>query len=322
MAVGIPNFNRIIDITFLGAAQNVSGLQITLPGAQAANPLGLNLSTGITSPITPIKKIICPRHGRKPSIEINGTFLSRSYLKAFNITVKNLYLDLQTEQYERVKVTAGYEGNTIDIEGTILTMYQEAPGPDGKTVIQCQLGKLQDWLDATVDLTYDAGTSIATVLNAIQKALKVTKTIMGEKAGALTLKQMFMYQGSARGAMDKLADIFKAEKLCVFLRNNTLYAECLADGDIVEPKILRYMSGPPQPNTGGSDGTYYNTITAPWMPDLNLFDKLTIPSRVYMKNFGIVGTGATQNIQVTSLQFHFGTTGSVNSMTVQGPLVR
>ncbi|MBP5792295.1 MAG: hypothetical protein J6W46_01450 [Spirochaetaceae bacterium] len=321
MAVGIPNFNRIIDITFLGAAQTVTGPKVSLSGTQAANTFGLNLTTGTSKPITPIKKIICPRHGRKPDIEINGTFTSRSFLQAFNITIKNLYLDLQTEQYERVKVTAGYEGNTIDIEGTILTMYQEAPGPDGKTVIQCQLGKLQDWLDATVDIYFEAGTSIMDVLAKIQTALKVTNKIAGKKAGALVLKQPMSHLGTARDAMDKLAQMFKEEKLNVFLRNNTVYAECLGDGDIVEPKVLKYMSGPPQPNTGGSNGTYYNTVTAPWMPDLNLFDKLTIPSRVYMKNFGIVGTGSTQNIQVTSLQFYFGTTGSVNSMTVQGPLV-
>lgn len=301
MALGIQNFNRIIDITFLGATTT------RYDGSELRSTV-------------PVKKIICPRHGRKPSIEINGTFKSRSFLDAFNITVKNLYLDLQTEQYERINVTAGYEGNTIDIEGTILTIYQEEPGPDGKTVIQCQAGNLQDWLDATVDLNYEAGTSITDILKKIQTALKVSNTISGKKAGALVLQEPFMHLGTARDGMNKLMQVFKEQKLCVFLRNKTVYAECLGDGDIIEPKVLKYISAPPQPNTGGNNGIYYTTVTAPWMPDLNLFDKLTIPSRVYKKNFGIVGTGTTQNIQVTALSFHFGTTGNVNSMTVQGPL--
>jgi hypothetical protein len=93
----------------------------------------------------------------------------------------------------------------------------------------------------------------------------------------------------------------------------------LASGDFAGIKIMEYLSAPPQPNTGGNGGVYYTTVTGPWMPDLNKFDRLIIPSRIYMKNFGLVGNGKTQTIQVTELSFHFGTRGSVNSMTVQGP---
>lgn len=268
------------------------------------------------------RTIRCPRHGRKPSIEINGTYTSRGYLPSFNLTVKNFYLDLQTEQYAKIKVQAGYEGNTITIEGTILTMYQEEPGPDGKTVIQCQQGKLQDWLDATGDFQFETGSSIMDVLEAIKKQLGATQVKAGDNAKSLTLREPFLFEGTARGAMEKLAEKFQDKNLVVFMRDTTVYANCMGDKDTVAPKIMQYMSAPPQPNTGGSDGTYYTTVTGPWMPDLNLFDKLQIPSRVYVRNYGLVGTGKTQNIQVTQLSFHFGTTGSTNSMTVQGSIVR
>lgn len=290
MDLELKDFNRIIDITFYTAG----GLPTT---------------------------IRCPRHGRKPTIEITGTYSTRGYLQTFNLTIKNLYLDLQTEQYSDIKVKAGYANNLITIEGTILTMYQEAPGPDGRTVIQCQPGNLQQWLDTTVNLNFDAGTSITDILDTIKDKLGASQTKPGDNAKALTLKEPFMYNGAARDAMKALENKFKEYNLVVFLRNSTVYAECLAKRDHIGIKVLKFMSSPPQPNTGGEAGTYYTTVTAPWMPDLQLFDILEIPSRVYVRNFGLVGTGKTQRIQVTTLSFHFGTTGSVNSMTVQGFLV-
>ncbi len=288
MALNLNKFNRIINLTFYTSAGS--------------------------------KKIIrCPKHGRKPDIEINGTYTAKGFLKDLNITVKNLYFDLQTEQYAEIEIEAGYEGNMVTINATILTMYQEAPGPDGRTVIQCQVGNMQDWLDATVQLNYDAGTSLIEILKAIQGKLGLTQVKPGTTAGTLILKEPFKYDGSARGALKALEERYGEENLVLFVRSTTLYAECLASGDFAGIKIMEYLSAPPQPNTGGSDGTYYTTATGPWMPDLQMFDKLIIPSRVYIRNFKVVESGKTQTIQVTGLSFHFGTCGSVNSMTVQGP---
>ena len=288
MALNLNKFNRIIDLTFYTSAGG--------------------------------KKVIrCPRHGQKPDIEINGTYSAKGYLPAFNITVKNLYFDLQTEQYADIDVEAGYEGNTVTISGTILTMYQESPGPDGKTVIQCQTGKMQNWLDTTVQLNFEPGTSLPVILKQIQTKLGLTQTKPGTTATTLITKDKFMYDGDARGALKKLEEIFGDKNLVLFVRKTTLYAQCLASGDFAGIKIMEYMSAPPQPNTGGKDGVYYTTLTGPWMPDLNMFDKLVIPSRIYIRNFGVVGTGKTQTIQVAALSFHFGTCGSTNSMTVQGP---
>lgn len=289
MALNLNRFNKIIDLTFYTSA-----------GGR--------------------KVIRCPRNGQKPNIEINGTYTDRGYLRVFNITVKNLYLDLQTDQYAKIQVEAGYEGNTVTIDATILSIYQEAPGPEGKTVIQCQTASLQNWLDATVDLNYPAGTSINEILEQIKTKLGATQVKAGMKARALITKEPFMHEGSARGALEKLEIMFQEEKLVLFMNKTTLYAELAGAGDFTGIKVMKYMSAPPQPNTGGKDGTYYTTVTGPWMPDLNLYDKLQIPSKVYMLNFGMVGTGTTQNIQVSKLSFHFATTGNINSMTVQGSL--
>ena len=291
MGIINANFNKIIDVSFI------------------TNGIGIQRS------------IVCARRGRKPDIEITGTFTTRDYLPVFNVAIKNLYLDLQKEQYAKLKVSCGYEGNTIPLVGTILTMYQESPGPEGRTIIQCQLGNLTDWLEANVQLNFEAGTSITEILNAIKSKLKATQVITGTKAKTLTLKEKFMHDGTAREAMAKLSKVFEGDQLAVFMREQTLIAICLATSDKVGEEMLQYMSAPPQENTGDEAGTYYTTITAPWMPKLQVGDVLVIPSRVYMRNFERVGTGKTQKIQVTNINFHFGTI-KANQMTVQGFMVR
>lgn len=288
----LQNFNRIINLTLY----NAQGLPF---------------------------KIKCPVKGRKPNIEINGNFTTASYLPSFNVKVKNLYLDIQGQQYTRLKVEAGYEGNTIEFEGTILTMYQEQPGPEGSTIIQCQQGKLQNYLDATVQMDYKPGTSLKIIMAELSKKLGAYGVHTGVRAGALSLVNRLQFDGSVREAMQKLEREFLDKQLNVFVRNNTLCAICLTSGDFVKTYTLEYMSAPPQENSGDEEGTYYSTVTAPWIPKLQKGDLLVIPSRIYIRNFTMVGNlKKTQTIQVTSLQFHFGTTGGTNSMTVQGFLKR
>lgn len=289
--VSLERFNRIIKITF--------------------NPDG-----------TP-EIVRCPAKGRKPSIEINGTFTTKNYLPSFNVTVKNLYLDLQGKQYTKIRIDAGYEGNTVPLEGSILTMYQEEPGPEGKTVIQCLYGNATDWLDSTIQLNYEAGTNLGVIIDALKTKVKANNISIGIKAGALVLKDPLMFDGTVRGAIEKIQKVFEEDHLSLFMQNSTLCAICLASGDFVGVKLLQYMSAPPQENTGDESGTYYTTVTAPWMPDLKIGDLLEIPSRVYIRNFGTVGGASkTQKVQVTAISFHFGTTGTTNQMTVQGFLVR
>lgn len=268
--------------------------------------------------------IRCPVRGRKPTIEISGAYSSTAELKAFNITVRNLYLNLSGEQYSRIKVEAGYEGNTTTFEGTIMTMYQEQPGPEGKIVIQCMSGTLQSWLDTVVNLSYEAGTSLETILKALSLKLQCYGTRSGKKAKTLQLKERYESNGTAREAINKLVKYFKDSELSIFIRNNILCALCVTKGDYINQHKLEYMSAPPQENAGDESGTYYTTVNAPWNPKLMIGDLLTIPARVYIRNLSFVNTSGlkTQNIQVQALNFHFSTTGGANSMTVQGFLKR
>lgn len=285
----IPQYNRILDITL----ESDSGQKLV---------------------------ITCPRRGRKPSIELNANYAGNQNLMPFNVTVKNLYIDLLSTKYAKIKITAGYENNHIPMEGTIMSIYQESPGPEGRTVIQCVFGKYQTWLDASVDLDYDEGTTLETILNEIKTKLGAYSVTLRGTAAGLTLKEKYNHAGTARDALKKLEKQFEDSKLHLFIRNDMLCGVCYTDnnGYIISHK-LEYMSAPPQANAGGEDGSAYTTITAPWIPQLKVGDRLEIPQRVYMRFFSTVGAGkATQFIQVTTMSIHFGTTGGVNSMTVQG----
>lgn len=297
MAINLERFNRIIDLTF---TPKIGGKTIVR------------------------RSIICPRHGIKPNIEINGTYGEAQSLQVFNITVKNLYLDLRAEQYSRVKVRAGYANNYITIEAEIFDMFQESPGPEGTTVIQCKLGDItSNWLDSTVQLSYKAGTRLSEILSAIKTKLNASDVTMGLVAKTLWLEAPFYFDGSARVALAKLEEIFSKNNLQVFMRGSKLCAVCLQQGDYIVKHVLQYLSAPPQQNPGDKEGSWHTMITAPWMPEVQPGDLLIIPSQVYIRNLNLVGGAkATQVMQVTQMSFHFGTKGGANQMTCEGFIVR
>ena len=269
----------------------------------------------------------CPRHGQKPKIEINGIFTYGTSggmcLSAIDITVKNLYLDLLDKQYSKIRIKAGYANNLITIDADINTMYQQGPGPEGTTVIQCIHGAVTSWLDTYVKLSFKAGTKLEDIISAIKTKLKVTDVIIGKVAREQSLKIACQYDGTARGAMSYLEQLFTDKKLMVFMQGTTLCAVCCLEGDYVKTHVLEYLSAPPQQNPGDEEGMYRTQITAPWMPELQLGDALEIPSQIYIKNASLVGGAKKkQKMIVTRLDFHFSTVGSVNNMTAEGYIKR
>jgi len=265
----------------------------------------------------------CPPKGRKPKIEISGNILPSMDIPAFNLTIKNLYLEIRGDLFTKVKVEAGYEGATAPIEGSINTIYQESPGPEGTTYIQCWEGQMASWLDTCINVEYPAGTTLSLIIAEIGNKLKTKGSYTGAKhASTLRLKDKFVHNGTVRDAISKLKTLFSDDYLVIYMRNDILTAICLTQGDYVNVHTLDHMSAPPQFNNGDKEGTYNLTITAPWDPTLQPGDMLIVPSPAYQKYGEIVGTKTgTQKIQVQNIAFHFGTTGGTNSMTVQGYLI-
>ena len=267
--------------------------------------------------------LTCPTKGRKPRIELSGNFYANGDLPAFNLTIKNLYLDLKDDVYTKIEVEAGYEGCTAKLEGSISTIYQEEPGPEGTTYIQCQEGEMADWLDTYINVSYDAGTTLNMIISQMGEKLGTKGTLVKGKAATLMTQDTFEHNGTARDACTKLKKMFQENYLVIFIRNNILTAICLSEGDFINVHTLKYMSAPLQFNTGGdSSGTYYATVSAPWDPSLQPGDMLIIPSMVYQRYGERVGTDTgSQRIEVQSMEFHFGTCGGTNSMKVQGYLI-
>lgn len=288
MAVNLELFNRIIKLKFIGE----NGKVVTVP---------------------------CPTKGRKPNIELNATITPSNNLPAFNVTVKNLYLDLREDVYTKVEVEAGYEGRTTTIEGSIIMLYQEEPGPEGTTYIQCREGGLKEWLDVYINVEFKQGDYLAQVLAGITKNLDNKGIRMGSYAQELTLPSKFVHNGTAREAIQKLEQLFIGSNLAIFTQDDVLNAVCLSSDDFIQTKTLKYISGPPQFNIADENGELWATITAPWDPTLQVGDVLIVPSKTY-QNYGRVGgtQSGTQKIHVTQISVHFGTCGGTNSMTVEG----
>lgn len=308
MEVNLSNFNRIIDLEFYTR--------------QKYDSRGFLLNA--EAQLKQARSIICPRYGIKPQIEINGTFGAALALQAFHITIKNLYFDLLAEPYSHIKVTAGYANNNTTFEADILNMYQDSPGPDGTTVIECVLGNVtQRWLDSFVSLHFEKGTYLSEILNYIGTKLMASDVTTGDEAKKLRLDTEFQFDGSARNALAELEQRFKGNFLQIIMQGSTLCAICVTDGDFVNSRRLEYMSAPPQRNPGDEKGNWKTMITAPWMPDLRPGDMLEIPNQIYLyKGTYVGGLSETQKMVVTEMSFHFGTRGSVNQMTCTGYIKR
>lgn len=269
--------------------------------------------------------IICPARGRKPEIELVGTFqpsLSGGAIPEFTITVTNLYLDILGFQYPKVKVVAGYEGNTIEFSGSIMSMFRESPGPDGKTVICCYLGTISGWLDSYLETDCTAGTPLKDVLAKISQSLGLAaEPIIPAELAGLTLLSKFAESGTASSVLDKLLAQFPSEGLGVAEDNGTLHLYSNGTPKTYIKRInIDYLSSPPQTNPGGENGAYYTAFTAPWNPQVRPGVKAVFPAWQYVKNLTVVNSDSTNMnaVNVEFVQIHFSTTGSANQMQVQG----
>lgn len=286
-------FNRIINLYFLN-------------------------SKGITT-----KKIITPIHGRKPSITLSGQYAGGSFIPAFNITIKNLYLDLSSnEEYKKLKVEAGYQNNLISFTGDIVSMGIEQPGPEGSTVIQCQQGTTEDYLSKTINTEYKQGAGLFMIMPDLAKKLGLDRAVFqNAEIPTWTLPEAISVNGTVNEAMQKIKNIFSQKNLAVMVRNKELLVYQV--GTTKSPsgviKEINFLQSPPQQNVGSAGGANYTEFMAPWLPGLTPGDYVRFPVWAYIKYFNSVNSLANTNIMnVTKLVFDFSTTGGNNQMTVGG----
>ena len=106
--------------------------------------------------------------GRKPTIRLKGSLVSTENIIAIELRITNLYVPQPLSSYVDVKVEAGYRGSIMaSFTGQIKLAYQELPGPDAVTCFQLFVGNIDSWLNTSVNLVYQAGVSLSSVLSDI-----------------------------------------------------------------------------------------------------------------------------------------------------------
>lgn len=268
--------------------------------------------------------IVCPTQGRKPEIEIVGTFQpseAGGALPAFTITVTNLYTNLIGFQYPMIIIEAGYKGNLIKFKGSIISMFTESPGPDGKTIISCYLGAVENWLNSYIDVSVTAGATLKDLITKVSDGLGFTSAPqIPAELQTLTLPADFAENGTASEIIKKIYLLFPEYKLEVSELNEKLYVYSL--GSIrkgIKRVQVDYLSSPPQKNPGDQNGAYYTVFTAPWNPAVLPGVKVVFPAWQYIKFFNLVNANIQNNAIIAQfVQVHFSTTGSINQMQVQG----
>lgn len=264
--------------------------------------------------------IICPEKGRKPTIEIVGQYTLGDCVESMNINIKNFYLDAIGKAFPKIRVAAGYGAQKKEFECSVFSIYQESPGPEGSTVIQCTPVNQETWNKATVNAHIDAGGSLKDAITAISDAFDgFSAPLIDDSVADLKSETQLDFNGLAREELRKVEKAFPDVMVSVVGSQIVCW-----DRKKPKPKENRkidFMSAPPQ-ITGGGDNASLAVITAPWDPDLKCGELVEFPARYYGGRSGNVTKEAeTMTIVSYSVQFQFSTTGNANKMVVTGTVV-
>ena len=288
--MGLTNLNKIIDIDFITEA-------------------------GIIDPTARIKT---PAKGRKPNIEITGQILPNDETLAISVIIKNLYMDLTKQKYQRVRITAGYEnGQRIAMDGTILYMYQASPGPESEIVMQLMPYVYKPWQETQVDLKFENGYTLRTILEDL--SLKMGFNVPDIQPGLdSTINAPFYFSGAAKDAAAKIREHYKDvyPDLSIIATDTKIKAFSLSKGTGKTYKI-NYLKSPPQ-LVGGGTNAVSATITAPWQPEIKPGDKVIVNTGFYSTTNKLFNTQQEMTIKVNTIDFHFSTVGRANQMVIMG----
>lgn len=254
----------------------------------------------------PAEYIKTPPTGQKPCIDISGHSLPGNGIQDLEVRIKNLYLGRDICDYRRVVLKAGYvEGPQATFDGSILTAYQESPGPESTIFLQMKIGNMVDWLNNTVTANYKAFTPLVSVLGDVCKA--VGCKLNACFPASLMSKAPIHMNGMAKNAL---------EEICI-----TYQLLWRSDGDTVSifPKtgytdkiyVIDYVSSPPQKAGNGW------IFSAPWYPALRFGDVVKMNPKYFQATYGNAQISNSVLQKVTSLDFKFSTVGSENSMNVR-----
>lgn len=290
--MAIDNFNRIVNIKLINAAGAV------------------------------VQEIRTPPHGRKPNIQIVALLTPGSNAAQFDIHVKNFYIDLPKDNYQRVRIEAGYYGATEEIlDGSVAYIFQETPGPEGNTIIHCIDVNLENWLGNTVHLDLPEGFTLKQAMEQISAALGFNTPYIQPGLENLTSKIQWQYDNDAKNAIEELKKRF--DGLFIRAASNKLSAYTVdgvsAGTSGVREHTITRISAPLQVNGSNETGAVAITLTAPWDPKIRPGDIINVFTKYYTTaGYGATTTGDLEKFLVNTIQIHFGTVGAINQMVIQG----
>lgn len=254
-------------------------------------------------------KIECPAKGRKPNIQISGTLLPVDYMSDVEIRVVNLYIE-RGQTFQKVRVEAGYENSlSIAFEGEITNIYDESPGPEKVTVINCTQGKIKNMLSNVIALNLEKGFTLNSALSQIAKAAELDAPVI-TFTDTETGGSPFTFNGTVQEALHQLSPLFPSVTL--MFTDRTIKAVKNEISPAEKAKPIKFLQSPPQVT-----GTVV-IIKAPFDPAIKPGDVVTVQNVSYMTKRTIsVGTLMNQ-YRINSVEFRFSTVQGSNQMTLQG----
>lgn len=254
-------------------------------------------------------KIECPSKGRKPNIQISGTLLPVDYMSDVEIRVINLYID-RGQTFQKVRVEAGYENSmSVAFEGEITNIYDESPGPEKVTVINCVQCKVKNMLSNVIALNLEKGFTLNSALSQITKAaeLDAPEIVFSDVE---TCASAFTFNGTVQEALHQLAPLFP--EVTLMFTDRTIKAVKQEISPTERAKVIKFLQSPPQVT-----GTVV-IIKAPFDPAIKPGDVVTVQNVSYLSRKTIsVGTLMNQ-YRINSVEFRFSTVQGSNQMTLQG----
>lgn len=275
----MENFNKCVDITFRGGSGQIV--------------------------------IKTPRKGIKPDIEITGNLTGKDQVCDLEIRIKNLYTDDILPGCHTVEISAGYaDAMSKTIEGSVVNVYTETPGPDKVTVIYCTVANFDAWLSKTIDLKLAKNFTLKNAAAEISKALGFREAQIDAGIAACTCSAPLEVNGTARQAVNELKKCFPGINIAVDKQFLKVFPENQQPAAAIN-HILKALIQAPQFSGGQL------SLIAPWNPAVRPGDFVTYPTNFYQTTMGL---SPFSSAYVTSVQFSFSTNGDQNEMTITGIL--
>lgn len=237
-------------------------------------------------------------------------------IPAYDITIKNLYIDLNGQTAVKVAVTLGYYNNkgNDSFVGDIFYMYQQTPGPESTTIIHATLGT-STWLKNNININLEKGYTLRSAITAINKALGFSSSpIFRTDIADNTSSEPLIQNTDVRHVVDELKKRFEVN---ITTRNGALVIYDSNTSVNTTPHEIKYLSAPPSV-AGAGDQINWLNVVCPYDPSVKPGDVVVVSSTFYKTKTMVTSTNKTTKILVMTVQFHFGTVSNVNQMTISG----